>query len=197
MRIRLGHCVLAEVLRIEMPIRKRSMSLDESRLIVRAKEGDANAFAALLRQHQEMALRVAFQIVGDWDDAEDVCQESFIKVYRHLGRYRARHKFSTWLYRIVTHTAIDLLRRQQRTQRTELPDDVPVASREEATDWQLSLEKVLSELTPKQRSAFVLRDLQGFPLEEVAEILDCSGITARVHLHQARKRLRQRLESER
>ena len=64
-------------------------------------------------------------------------------------------------------------------------------------DWQLSLEKVLSELTPKQRSAFVLRDLQGFSFEEVAEILDCSGITARVHLHQARKRLRQRLESER
>ena len=196
MRIRLGHCVLAEVLRIEMPIQKRSMSLDESRLIVRAKEGDANAFAALLRQHQEMALRVALQIVGDWDDAEDVCQESFIKVYRHLGRYRARHKFSTWLYRIVTHTAIDLLRRQ-RTQHAELSDDIPVDSREEATDWQLSLEKVLSELTPKQRSAFVLRDLQGFPLEEVAEILDCSGITARVHLHQARKRLRQRLESER
>ena len=188
---------MAEVLRIEIPIRKRSMSLDESRLIVRAKEGDAHAFAALLRQHQEMALRVAFQIVGDWDDAEDVCQESFIKVHRHLGRYQARHKFSTWLYRIVTHTAIDLRRRRQRTHRAELPDDVPVASREEATDWQLSLEKVLSELTPKQRSAFVLRDLQGFPLEEVAEILDCSGITARVHLHQARKRLRQRLESER
>ena len=72
-------------------------------------------------------------------------------------------------------------RRQQRTHRAELPDDVLVASREEATDWQLSLEKVLSELTPKQRSAFVLRDLQGFPFEEVAEILDCSRITARVH----------------
>ena len=69
-----------------MPIRKRSMSLDESRLIVLAKEGDANAFAALLRQHQEMALRVAFQIVGDWDDAEDVCQESFVKMY-WSGKY--------------------------------------------------------------------------------------------------------------
>ena len=77
-------------------------------MIVLAKEGDANAFAALLRQHQEMALRVAFQIVGDWDDAEDVCQESFVKIHRHLGRYQARHKFSTWLYRIVTRTAIDL-----------------------------------------------------------------------------------------
>lgn len=167
--------------------------MPENRLITSAQLGDLKAFEMLVRQHQDMVYAVAYQIVGDADDAQDVCQTCFMKVHRDIGKYRPTAKFSTWLYRIAVNAAIDFQRRQKRDRFVSV-EDVELVSGQEDYEVQLSLDRVLEGLTPKQRVAFVLRDLQGFPLDEVAEILKCSSITVRVHLHNARRYVRKKME---
>ncbi len=96
------------------------------------------------------------------------------------------------------NTAIDFQRREKRSRFEPLETGEAVAGRlsGEPSDLRMSLDRILEGLTPKQRSAFVLRDLQGFELREVAEILGCSAITVRVHLHHARREVRERLREE-
>lgn len=174
------------------------MNAREESLISRAQAGDLAAFEDLVRAYQDMAYRIACRIVGSPDDAQDVCQESFIKLHRVIGKYRPRHKFSTWLYRLVVNTAIDFLRRERHPGHVPLEESADVTSRDTwpYRDLRLSVDQLLDGLSPKQRVAFALRDLQGFPLDEVARILNCSAITVRVHLHAARRRLRDRLEND-
>jgi len=171
------------------------LDISEDQLVARAQEGDLDAFESLVRQHQEMVFAVAYQVLGDKDDARDVCQECFIKLHREIGSYRPKGKFSTWVYRIVVNAAIDFQRRQKRDRFVSLENTVLTTGSSD-TDLRMSLDRVLEELTPKQRTAFVLRDLQGFPLDEVAEILNCNAITVRVHVHNARRTVRKRLEQD-
>lgn len=174
------------------------MSEQGEDLVVRAQDGDLAAFECLVRRYQEMAYQIAYQIVGDADDAQDVCQECFIKLHRVIGQYRPRHKFSTWLYRLIVNTAIDFQRREARARHVPLEAGRDVADGRAGSPEALraSLDRILSDLSPNQRSAFVLRDLQGFELKEVAQIMGCSSITMRVHLHHARRQIRERLERE-
>ena len=169
---------------------------DEKLVIQQAQRGDMKSFTKLLQHYQHLAFKVAVQIVGNADDAKDVCQESFIKVHQNLPKYKPDFKFSTWLYRIVVNTALDLVRRQKQTSHVALKEDLVASGPWEGADLHLSLNKLLGQLSPKQRSAFILRDLQGFPLDEVKTILACSAVTARVHLHGARRRLRKLMEEE-
>src|SRR6267154_5743670 len=76
----------------------------------RARQGDSEAFRALVEQHSRSAFRLAFRMTGNEQDAEDVVQESFIKAYRQLGRFESRAHFATWLHRIVANCSIDLIR---------------------------------------------------------------------------------------
>ena len=174
------------------------MTIPEEDLVARAQDGDLSAFESLVREHQEMAYAIAYRIAGNADDAKDICQESFIKLHRRIGQYRPRHPFPTWLYRLVVNTAIDFQRRERRFQHVSLEQEkgLPGKNPWSDQDFRLSLDRILGDLSPKQRSAFMLRDLQGFPLEEVAQILGCNPITARVHLHHARRNIRKRLEEE-
>src|SRR5258707_8416113 len=79
----------------------------------RARQGDSEAFRALVEQHSSSAFRLAFRMTGNEQDAEDVVQESFIKAYRQLGRFESRANFGTWLYRIVANCSVDLMRAKQ------------------------------------------------------------------------------------
>lgn len=167
---------------------------DLESLVRRAAGGDLDAFEEILRTRQEKCFRIACQIVGDADDAMDVCQESFLKLHESLGRYKPQVSFDAWLYRLVVNTAIDFMRREKRDRRVSLtvePQDRDVIGMH---DLRLSLENCLADLSPKQRTAFTLRDLQQFPLEEVAAVMHCTAATVRVHLHHARRRIRQSLE---
>lgn len=176
--------------------RTRSLYMDESDLVRRALDGDGEAFETLVEVYKARVYSVAYQIAGNRDDAEDICQESFIKLYRNIRAYSSNHKFTTWLFRLVTNTAIDHLRKQKKSRRLPVEAGLPDRSQASDSDLKLTLDRILSKVSPKQRMAFVLRDLQGFPLSEVAQILGCSGVTARVHLHKARTRIRKSLENE-
>src|ERR1700680_766823 len=98
-------------------------------LLARARQGDNDAFRALVERHSRSAFRLAFRMTGNEQDAEDVVQESFLRAYRHLGRFEARADFGTWLYRIVANTAIEMIRaRQTRQHRARMEPIDEVAS---------------------------------------------------------------------
>src|SRR6516162_1863513 len=82
-------------------------------VLARARQGDGDAFRALVERHSRSAFRLAFRMTGSEQDAEDVVQESFLKAYRQLGRFEARANFGTWLYRIVANCSVDLMRTRQ------------------------------------------------------------------------------------
>jgi RNA polymerase sigma-70 factor (ECF subfamily) len=180
----------------------RDLSMDEARLIERAREGDAQAFEALVRGRYSRIYWLARQVVGNDEDARDVCQAVFIRLWRVLDRYDPRYPFSTWLHRMVMNLAIDHLRREGRHRHRAEPEDSTLPARDaraphhqlERAELQRVFEELAEQLAPQQRAVFVLREMEEHSSEEVAAILGISASTVRNHLFQARRILRKELE---
>lgn len=174
---------------------------NDRELAAAAKRGDENAFAQLVRRHQVGIRRCAQRILGDAEEARDVAQLAFVRAWQKLARYDSRWSFSTWLYRIATNLAIDMLRSRDSRERSHaghlrlVGDSVaPVAPSEMAeSEVQRIFLELAEELSPSQRTAFVLREVEGRSTGEVAEILGCSEATVRNHVFQARNTLRKAL----
>ena len=153
----------------------------------------------------ERVVRTAYQVTGNLEDALDVAQGVFLKLWQGLDRYDPARTFDTWVYRITVNAAIDSLRSKgPRGMMHPLPDEAeetlpaPVSrSAEEKLDLtllQAAFQRLATGLAPKQRAAFVLREIEGRSTAEVARILDVTESTIRNHLLQARRILRQGLE---
>ncbi len=166
----------------------------------RAQRGDQDAFGVLVRRHQARALRVARNLVADADEAQDVSQEAFLRIFRSLERFDFNHEFSTWLYRIVTNLAIDHLRRRRvaRSTGTALDDDgpgfdiaddsVPAPSRAmEANEMAVRVRACIASLAPHFQTVLVLRELEGLACTEIAGIVGATHVTVRWRLHRGRK----------
>jgi RNA polymerase sigma-70 factor (ECF subfamily) len=177
---------------------------DEGALIHAAAAGDRAAFDTLVRLKRERVARIAFQIVGDWDDALDVAQGVFLRLWSGLSRYDPRRRFDTWLHRITVNAAIDVLRSKgPRGMLQPLSDALgngpPQAglAPDEALDLSAlrrAFQRLAARLAPKQRTAFVLREIEGLDTAEVARIMEVTESTVRNHLLQARRVLRAGLE---
>lgn len=176
-------------------------------LVLRSKEGDLAAFDKLVRRCQSYAYSIAVRLLCDQDEAEDVVQQSFIRVWKHLGRYDQRKKFTTWLYKIVTNRCLDRLKAARR--RSELfspmdPNDDPETIADERSldqiqtnEEMIRVVKALTDrLPPKQKLVFVLRDLEDLPVDEVSEITGLSAGSVKTNLHYARRAIRNLLERE-
>jgi RNA polymerase sigma-70 factor, ECF subfamily len=176
---------------------------DDRELAGAARGGDEEAFAALVRRHQAGVRRCAARILGDDEEARDIAQLAFIRAWDNLPKYDPVWSFSTWLYRIATNIAIDALRARDSRGRTHVAhlrmvgDSVgPSAPRELAEGEVKRIFTELAErLSPTQRGAFVMREVEGRPTNEVAEILGCTEATVRNHVFQARAVLRRELAS--
>ncbi len=162
-----------------------------------AQGGDQDAFAALVAQYQGRAYWVAFGLLNDAEEARDVVQEAFLRVYRSLERFDFAQNFYTWLYRIVVNLSIDRLRRVSRVRSVAL-DDVaePAAPSQqdaspgrslEAGETSKDIRAVLDTLPPRYRTVMVLRELNGLSCKEIAGIVNSSHATVRWRLHMARK----------
>lgn len=179
---------------------------DEAGLIRAAAEGDESAFEDLVLLKRERVVRTAYQITGDLEDARDVAQWVFLRLWKVLRRFDPGRRFDTWLYRITVNAAIDLLRQKgPRDVLQPLPEtaDAPGAAspgeQERAldlADLQRAFFRLAARLAPKQRAAFVLHEIEGLPTGEVARALGIRQSTVRNHLLQARKVLRAGLERE-
>lgn len=171
-------------------------------LVARARDGDPDAFDALVREHAAPLYRLLARILGDPAAAEDVAQECFVRAWRALPSFRGEAKFSTWLYRIAVNEGNRYLSRASRREVLPYDDvllDVPdlraeTAELAEAGELREQLERLLAELPPHYRVAVVLRDVEGFSNEESAELLELDLRNFKSRLHRGRMALRRRLE---
>lgn len=164
-----------------------------------ALAGDERGFAELFERYERRAWRVARNLVPCDEDAQDLVQDAFMRVFKSLERFDFSHAFSTWLYRIVTNLAIDLLRKRRPAFTTSGPDEDesgPELVDERAPDPSepMQREETLSEvracldsLAPHFQSALVLREFEGLPCNEIAEIVGATHVTVRWRLHRGRK----------
>jgi len=178
-----------------------------SDLIRKAAGGDRRAFDRLVVVKRERVVRTAYQVTGDLEDARDVAQSVFLRLWRVLPRFDPGQRFDTWLYRITVNAAIDLLRtRGPKGMLQPLPEDPSVLEAEgsdggleaglDLRDLQRAFSRLAARLSPKQRAAFVLREIEGLETAEVARILDVTESTVRNHVLQARRTLRAGLEKD-
>jgi len=179
----------------------------DATLVERLKEGDSKALDHLFRRHRDAAYGIAFRLVGSRDDALDVVQESFIHVIRGIQAFRGQSSFRTWLYRIVTHAALDY-RRWRSHRRAESLEALaavePAAGpshptpQDEAAEHDLrnAIDEALANISEKNRAALVLYALEGMSYKEVADVLGISIGTVMSRIFNARQRLRELLASE-
>ncbi|RME28880.1 MAG: RNA polymerase sigma factor, partial [Candidatus Zixiibacteriota bacterium] len=177
-------------------------SEDETRqLVARVNSGDARALTELVARYRKQVVSHAYQITGDYDDDADIAQNVFIKLSRHLSRYDPTKRFYTWLYRITLNAGIDFLRRQRRHQHEPLEAHVdwlcsPHPSPEEICRRKLlmtRLKRSVRTLSEPQRSVFLMRDIEGRSVADVAGAVGIPEATVRWHLARARRSIRRSL----
>lgn len=175
-------------------------------LLVRCKRGDTAAFRSLVERYTRYAFALAFRFVADEDDAEDIVQDSFIRVWNNLAMFDERKKFSTWFYRIVVNLCYDRLRRERRWRslfQVAKPDESVEGMDETADvhektaneDLAFHIRRFAERLPLKQRTVFILRDLQDLSIDEVAEIMHISAASVKTNLCYARQSLRRMMET--
>lgn len=190
------------------------MADSDAEAIQAVLDGDIDRFAELVDKYQSQAQRVAFSLLGNYEDARDVSQEAFVSAFRALGRFRGGAKFSTWLYRIVVNECKDAYKRRARQPvvvasigAADPSGEEPAGSLfvdvadaaadpgDQASNREVSqrISAAIAELPLKQRSAFLLHHVHGLPLEEVASALGCRIGTVKSHLFRAADHLRGRL----
>ena len=174
---------------------------DEQQLILQIQEGRDGAFRLLVERYMKQAYNIAFGFVHSHDDAQDVAQEAFVRVYQSIGTFRGDAVFTTWLYKIVMNLSLNRIRqRKARSRReVELTDEVASASpdgrpSEEDQEVRLSIERALHELPTLQRATVILRHINGLSTKQVGSILRCSEGTVKTHLFRGIKKMRTLLE---
>jgi len=185
--------------------------MDEAATIRAAQSGDADAFERLVRSYDQQVLRLAMNLLRNAEDAQDVYQETFLRVFRNLGNFRFDCQFSTWLYRIATNLCLDLLRKRKvrRTEPAAVETEDGVLDRLEAVsearpagdpqraalnrELRSWIEQALAGLTPRERLVFELRHYQGMRLKEIGEALGSSEEAAKNCLFRATQKMRQAL----
>ncbi len=171
----------------------------ELSLIKRAIEGDHQAFRILVEFYQAFAYALAHRFLNDKDDAQDIVQDAFIRVWKNLGRYNPEFKFKTWLSKIVTNLCLDYMKSRERKnahgktkvdENLTAADDTHLERELEATELKAIVAQLAGKLTDKQRAVFVLRDLELLQTEEVCKILGISPANMKSNLYYARVKIK-------
>ncbi len=179
-------------------------------LVRRSLSGDEEAFRQLVLKYQQRVYAVSLGVVHNHEDALDIAQEVFIKVYNKLGRFRGKASFYTWLYRITVNLAIDYHRR--KTKMATVDFDEKILDDDKRSDFKQSniryhpgkiaedselraqIMKAIESLPPDQKSVIVLRELEDMSYEEIARVMKCSKGTVMSRLHYGRKKLQEMLK---
>src|SRR5690242_18666379 len=184
-------------------VRERLRVMDDSAVVTAFLGGEERAFSELVERYQTRLLNFIYRTIGDREKAEDLVQEVFIRVYRHLHRFDRSKKFSTWAYTIASNLAKNELRNRSRNplvlmqtvQKNWQDDDRPLqfedtTARPDELCRKRHLRELVAETVAKlpahHREVFVLRELEGKSYEEIAEITDCNLGTVKSRLNRAR-----------
>jgi RNA polymerase sigma-70 factor, ECF subfamily len=186
--------------------------LTDQDLVARAQRGSEAAYRELLGRYQRPVFSLIYRMVRDREQAEDLAQETFVKIFNNIERYDPRYKFSSWIFKIASNQTIDFLRKREPdtvsidgSRHAETPDQVestritPVSRDEtpeeyvEAKELGAEIERAIGELRPDYRTAILLRHVEGRPYEEIAEIMEVPLGTVKTFIHRARGELRDAL----
>ncbi len=185
------------------------MTQQETELIIRAQNGNVSAFEELIYNYDKKVLALAMKYVKNTDDAKDIYQDVFIRVYKGLKKFQFNSEFSTWLYRIVVNVCLTHKTRSNRREfvslntenedenmssGVELEDSRPVPDRA-VTSSEISehVNKALETLSPRQKMIFILKHYEGYKLKEIAEMLQCGEGTIKKYLFEAVRKMRTQL----
>jgi RNA polymerase sigma-70 factor, ECF subfamily len=168
-------------------------------LAILVQKGNAQAFDKLVGRHMQKAFGVAFRLLGQREDAEDLVQETFLAALQKIDSFDTQREFSPWFYRILVNRCLNARKSRGRRSTVELPSEVvsAVASplvQTERSELKSHLRRAMELLPERQRTIVNMFDLEGFSSPEIAEVLGISDGTVRWHLHQARRVLREALE---
>jgi len=172
------------------------LALAESLTIQKARDGDKEALAELVNMHKELAFNIAYRITKNVEDAEDIVQESFLKVFKNLDRFKEASKFSSWLYRIVHNEGLMLVRKQKKS--LEFLDAPMVENIEEArehSDDYKKLYEAIDQLSINERNLIDLFYLGDMSIKEIRKITGQSTSNIKVTLHRTRKKLQEKIKN--
>lgn len=174
---------------------------DEQQLILQSKEGNVQAFRLLVQRYMKQAYNIAYGVVNHHDEAEDIAQESFVRIYQSLKSFRGDAEFSTWMYRIVMNCSLNRMSQKKNKVRYEVPmvDNMQVQvgcshTPNHQPDVQMHIERAIHRLPTLQRAVVILRHLNGLSTKQVSGILQCSEGTVKTHLHRGLKKMRTMLD---
>lgn len=194
-------------------VESKNQAMDEAGLIRAAQKGDQDAFESLVRAYDQSVLRVAMNLLRSPEEARDVYQEAFLKVYRNLHSFRFDCSFHTWLYRIVTNICLDHLRRRKvrkeestvvdtpdgpMDRASTLAEENPLGDPERQTfnkELGTRIGQALGQLTPRERTVFELRHYEGLRLRAIGDMIGTTEEAAKNCLFRATQKMRASLES--
>ncbi len=175
--------------------------MDEQEIIDGCLRESPVASRAMFEAYGNLVLSVALNVVGNRQDAEDVCQETFLQVFRRLDRYDRERSFKTWLLTIAYRRSLDMLRKKRRfadfSARARFEPSVAGRGGDPGPSEPTPLPStLLASLSPKERTALCLWANEGYAAKDIAEVLVCSASTARVYLFNARRKIKSLLEKD-
>lgn len=189
------------------------MNENEKHLLESAKKGDIEAFEKLIEAHEKKVFNIALRMMGNYEDAKDMAQEAFIRVFKSIGSFKEQSSLSTWIYRIITNICLDELRKRKNRKvmsiddnikyddgeikRDIVSDDLTPEEKVERDEVKRMVSYAINELSDEHRTAIVLRDIQGFSYKEISEIVNCPEGTVKSRISRARQALREILMSKR
>ncbi|MFQ6091867.1 MAG: sigma-70 family RNA polymerase sigma factor [bacterium] len=189
-------------------VQRREGTPADEELLKRVNEGDSVAFDMIVKRYKLRLINFVFRFLGDRDQAEELVQETFLRVFRERKSYERISNFSTWIFTIAGNLAKSELRRRKRWRFFSLDQREP----EEGAEFEIpdesqrpdrlahdrmiegAVQKAMDTLSPKYREAVILRDIQGFAYEEIAEIIGCPVGTVKSRVNRARLRLQEELK---
>jgi RNA polymerase sigma-70 factor (ECF subfamily) len=177
----------------------KDSNMDDNQLLQSCLDGNVEDFKKVIDKYKGKALALAWNYMGNREDAEDACQDAFLKSYLNLNTFDFSKSFKDWFYTILCNRCKDQLRKRRRFQtfvtskKGEVLERVNHGARESTSSLKIP-EGILGKLRPKERISLYLWANDGYTSKEIADLLKCSPSTARVHLFKARKKLKSLLE---
>lgn len=170
--------------------------MDPDRQLVRlAKNGNKAAFGKLARRYRDAVLALAYDFLNDYENAQDVAQNVFMKAFKNIGDFEEKSRFSSWLFRITVNASLDARKSKIRRRKFLIKKEVYEKNGQVSAqpEWQDGIDdtliNALNKLSDHQQTAIILRYFHDKAVREIADVLDCSESTVRIHLHRAIQKL--------
>jgi len=173
--------------------------MDEIKLIEEFKQGDKSAFRQLVEKYQDSVINVSYQFLRNKEEAEEVAQDVFLKVYLSSGSYQPKSKFSTWLFRIVVNSCLNKLRDKKKFSSLQLEENFPAPANDqpdksyEQEELKRMVRSAIDSLPENQRTVILLNQYEELSYQDMARILDCSVSAIESRLFRAKESLKNKL----